>query len=69
MVGEFYSPGMEGGLLYDDPVLGLEWPLPVEVISGKDKNWKPLQEIEPILRQQMKLTSPTAESTVLGRTI
>jgi dTDP-4-dehydrorhamnose 3,5-epimerase len=68
MVGEYYSPGMEGGLLYDDPVLGLKWPLPVEVISGKDKSWKPLQEIEPILRQQMKLTSPTAESTLLDRT-
>jgi dTDP-4-dehydrorhamnose 3,5-epimerase len=68
MVGEFYSPGMEGGLLYDDPVLRLKWPLPVEVISGKDKSWKPLQEIEPILRQRMKFMSPNTESTVLDRT-
>ena len=28
-VGEFYAPEAEGGLRYDDPRLGLEWPLPV----------------------------------------
>jgi dTDP-4-dehydrorhamnose 3,5-epimerase len=68
MVGEFYSPGMEAGLLYDDPVLGLKWPLPVEVISEKDKSWKPLQEVEPTLLQRMQLISSKAESTVLDGT-
>jgi hypothetical protein len=28
-VGEFYAPGHERGLRYDDPGLGLSWPLPV----------------------------------------
>src|SRR5438309_2699615 len=28
-VGEFYMPGTEGGLMYNDPQLGLAWPLPV----------------------------------------
>src|SRR5215510_3611960 len=45
-VGEFYTPGSEGGLLYNDPKLGLEWPLPVSVISDKDQMWKPLSEQE-----------------------
>ena len=36
-VGEFYTPGAEGGLLYNDPRLGLKWPLPVTVISEKDQ--------------------------------
>ena len=53
MVGEFYTPGAEGGLRHDDPALGLNWPLPVEVISEKDKNWTLLGEIEPELRQRM----------------
>lgn len=53
MVGEFYTPGVEGGLMYDDPALGLRWPLPVDVISDKDKSWKSLAEIEPELRQRM----------------
>ncbi len=57
MVGEFYSPGVEGGLRHDDPMLGLQWPLPVEQISEKDRAWKILEEVEPELRQRM---SPTA---------
>ena len=36
-VGEFYSPPNERGLRYDDPRLGLTWPLPVSVISDKDE--------------------------------
>lgn len=36
-VGEFYSPPHERALRYDDPQLGLTWPLPVTVISDKDK--------------------------------
>ena len=38
-VGEFYTPETEGGLRYDDPRLGLEWPLPMSVMSEKDKVW------------------------------
>lgn len=37
--GEFYSPGHESGLRYDDPALGIEWPLGVSVISEKDVTW------------------------------
>ena len=52
-VGEFYTPGAEGGLFYNDPRLGLKWPLPVAVISDKDKAWKLLNEIEPELKRRM----------------
>ncbi|MGF1509247.1 MAG: dTDP-4-dehydrorhamnose 3,5-epimerase [Myxococcota bacterium] len=38
-VTEFYSPGNEGGLRYDDPALSIQWPLPVSVISDKDAAW------------------------------
>jgi len=38
-VGEFYTPGYERGLRYDEPALGIEWPLPVTVISEKDAAW------------------------------
>jgi dTDP-4-dehydrorhamnose 3,5-epimerase len=54
-VGEFYTPGCEGGLLYDDPRLGLLWPLPVTVVSDKDKAWKQLDEQEADLQQRMNL--------------
>jgi dTDP-4-dehydrorhamnose 3,5-epimerase len=42
-VGEFYTPGAERGLRYDDPALGIEWPIPVEVISEKDAHWPLMQ--------------------------
>ena len=28
-----------GGLRYDDPVLGIEWPVPIRVINDKDRSW------------------------------
>lgn len=34
-----YEPSAERGLRYDDPQLGIEWPLPVSVISTKDASW------------------------------
>lgn len=40
-VGEFYAPGFEGGLHYDDPTFAIAWPLPVSVISEKDQSWSP----------------------------
>lgn len=42
-VGEFYSPPNERALRYDDPAFGLSWPLPVSVISDKDRD-APLYE-------------------------
>jgi len=44
-VSEFYAPERERGLRYDDPVLGIEWPLPVTEISPKDAAWPLLSEI------------------------
>lgn len=38
-VTEFYTPGAERGLRYDDPAFNIAWPLPVSVISDKDKSW------------------------------
>lgn len=46
-VGEFYTPGYERGLRYNDPVFKIEWPMPVTVISEKDAAW-PLFEPVPV---------------------
>lgn len=43
-VGEFYTPGAEDGLRYDDPRLGIRWPLPVTDMSDKDRRWPLLAE-------------------------
>lgn len=57
-VGEFYTPVCEGGLHFNDPRLGFEWPLPVTVISEKDRLWKPLDEQEEEIRQRMNRRQP-----------
>ncbi|MCB0589515.1 MAG: dTDP-4-dehydrorhamnose 3,5-epimerase [Phaeodactylibacter sp.] len=33
----YYAPDSEGGIRFDDPVLGIEWPLPVAELSEKDE--------------------------------
>ncbi len=38
-VSHAYTPGAERGLRYDDPALGISWPLPVTLISDKDAAW------------------------------
>lgn len=52
-VGEFYTPEAEGGLRYDDPALGLTWPLPITEISDKDAGWPLLSEIQEELKRKM----------------
>jgi dTDP-4-dehydrorhamnose 3,5-epimerase len=42
-VSQFYTPGAEGGIRYDDPAFAIDWPLPVQVISEKDANWPAFQ--------------------------
>jgi dTDP-4-dehydrorhamnose 3,5-epimerase len=44
-MGTFYAPDCSRGVRYDDPAVGIEWPLPVSVISPKDQEW-PLLGIE-----------------------
>ena len=56
-MGEFYAPETEGGLAYDDPRLGLVWPLPVAVISEKDAQWDRLDVVEPEVRRRMTLST------------
>jgi len=54
--GEFYTPECEDGLLYNDPRLALPWPLPIKIVSEKDRSWKPLDQQEPNLKQRMSLS-------------
>jgi dTDP-4-dehydrorhamnose 3,5-epimerase len=38
-VSEFYTPGAERGLRYNDARFAIQWPQEVTVISEKDQNW------------------------------
>ncbi|MFC4168375.1 dTDP-4-dehydrorhamnose 3,5-epimerase [Teichococcus aestuarii] len=39
MVSDAYMPGGERGLRYDDPHLGIDWPIQPELVSEKDRSW------------------------------
>lgn len=46
---EFYNGGDEGGILWNDPDIGIDWPIEgIDniVLSDKDKLWKPLKDTE-----------------------
>lgn len=62
-VGEFYSPENESGLRYDDPRLGLTWPLEATDMSDKDRAWAFLDEVEPELTRRMGLGKQLEPST------
>jgi dTDP-4-dehydrorhamnose 3,5-epimerase len=39
-VSEYYTPGAEGGVRWDDPAFGIEWPDPDNAfLSDKDRSW------------------------------
>jgi dTDP-4-dehydrorhamnose 3,5-epimerase len=54
-VGEFYSPAHERALRYDDPRLALTWPLPVTVVSDKDKVAPLLETWSDRLKKEMTI--------------
>lgn len=40
---DFYQPGDEGGMIWNDPEIGIQWPIPEGmelIISEKDQKWK-----------------------------
>ena len=44
---DFYHPGDEGGLAWNDPEIGVAWPIPEGmklIISEKDQKWKGLKD-------------------------
>lgn len=45
-VTEFYTPGAERGIRYDDPAVGIEWPEEPRLLSDKDASWPLLAEQE-----------------------
>lgn len=44
MVTEYYTPGAEKGIRYDDPAFNIQWPIAPTLISDKDKLHPPFQD-------------------------
>ena len=48
-VTDFFHPGDEQGIMWNDPDIGVEWPIPEDmeiILSEKDKNWPALKDIK-----------------------
>lgn len=46
-VTDFYRPGDEGGLLWNDPEIGIQWPIPENMelnMVERDRNWACLRD-------------------------
>ena len=45
-VDDFFHPNDEGGIAYNDPTIGVKWPISEDmeiILSDKDKAWKPIK--------------------------
>lgn len=43
----YYRAAEEGGIIWNDPVIGIEWPIDEPVLSDKDKQCSQLKDIPP----------------------
>ncbi len=39
MTDQYYAPGVEKGVRFNDPVAAIAWPLPPRDITERDQNW------------------------------
>ena len=39
LTSAFYAPELERGVNYLDPTLGISWPIPIAVVSDRDRAW------------------------------
>lgn len=42
---DLYTPAAEGGILWNDPDIGIEWPLTEVILSDKDKHYPRLKDV------------------------
>jgi dTDP-4-dehydrorhamnose 3,5-epimerase len=50
---DFYAPGDEYGICWDDPEIGIEWPLGDVILSGKDAMLPRLTEVSSALLPEL----------------
>ena len=48
LVSDFYAPEAEGTLIWNDPDVGIQWPIQPQVLSGKDSQGRLLRDIDPL---------------------
>jgi dTDP-4-dehydrorhamnose 3,5-epimerase len=44
---DYYAPAHEGGILWSDPEIGIDWPVDNPLLSEKDRTYPRLQDLAP----------------------
>ncbi len=44
---DFYAPESEGGVIWNDPDIGIEWPVKDPILSDKDQMYTQLKDLDP----------------------
>jgi dTDP-4-dehydrorhamnose 3,5-epimerase len=44
---DFYNPGSEGGIIWNDPDINIDWPMEEPILSSKDADYPRLKDIRP----------------------
>jgi dTDP-4-dehydrorhamnose 3,5-epimerase len=44
---DFYNPASEGGIIWNDPDIGIDWPVKSPIVSSKDAKYRRLKDIPP----------------------
>jgi len=47
MISTDYEPACASGVRWDDPAISVRWPLPIAVVSERDRNWPKLDPFGP----------------------
>ncbi len=42
MTDQYYTPGLEKGVCFNDPAVAIPWPLPARDVAARDLNWPAL---------------------------
>ena len=40
LIDEFHQPSAAAGLRWNDPAIGIEWPVPNPILSPRDREWR-----------------------------
>jgi len=43
---DYYAPAVERGIIWNDPALGIPWPVTTPILSAKDQRYKSLADME-----------------------
>ena len=53
-VSEFYTPGAEQGIRWNDPGIAIDWPIEPGVVSEKDASWPDFSDLKkPITKENL----------------